>query len=155
MSSLPESAFYPLHTPAAQVIRDGAEALAVARHVAAVLGEQDAERDRSRQVPVELLDLYSNSGLWGISVPREYGGAQVSYAVLAEVIAIISAADPSLGQIPQNHYCLLEDIRLQGTPGAAGALFRPGPARPALCQCAVGNRRQERAGHPGHGTAQW
>ena len=31
------------------------------------------------------------------------------------MIAIISAADASLGQIPQNHYCLLEDIRLQGT----------------------------------------
>ncbi|MEN5089762.1 SfnB family sulfur acquisition oxidoreductase [Pseudomonas protegens] len=116
MSSLPESAFYPLHTPAAHVIRDGAEALVVARRVAAVLLERDAERDRTREVPSQLVDLYSNSGLWGISVPREYGGAQVSYAVLAEVIAIISAADPSLGQIPQNHYCLLEDIRLQGTP---------------------------------------
>ncbi|SEB68484.1 sulfur acquisition oxidoreductase, SfnB family [Pseudomonas saponiphila] len=123
MSSLPESAFYPLHTPAAHVIRDGAEALAVARQVAAVLLEQDAERDRSRQVPAELLDLYSNSGLWGISVPREYGGAQVSYAVLAQVIAIISAADPSLGQIPQNHYCLLEDIRLQGTPEQQAHFF--------------------------------
>ncbi|WP_409285329.1 acyl-CoA dehydrogenase family protein, partial [Pseudomonas protegens] len=116
MSSLPESAFYPLHTPAAQVIRDGAEALAMARHVAAVLREQDAERDRSRQVPVELLDLYSNSGLWGISVPREYGGAQVSYAVLAEAIALISGADPSLGQLPHNHYFLLADIRLHAPP---------------------------------------
>jgi hypothetical protein len=32
------------------------------------------------------------------------------------VIVIVSAADPSRGQIPQNHYCLLEDIRLQGPP---------------------------------------
>ena len=115
MPSLPESAVYPIHSPAAHVIRDEAEALAVAERVAAVLLEQDAERDRSRQVPAEVVDLYSNSGLWGISVPREFGGAQVSYAVLARVIAIISAADPSLGQIPQNHYCLLEDIRLQGS----------------------------------------
>ncbi len=115
MPSLPESAVYPIHSPAAHVIRDEAEAISVAERVAAVLLEQDAERDRSRQVPVEVVDLYSNSGLWGISVPREFGGAQVSYAVLARVIAIISAADPSLGQIPQNHYCLLEDIRLQGS----------------------------------------
>ncbi len=116
MSVLPVSADYPIHTPHAALIRDAAEAIAVAHRVAAVLLEQDAERDRTRQVPAEVVDLYSNSGLWGISVPRAFGGAQVSYAVLAQVIAIISAADPSLGQIPQNHYCLLEDIRLQGTP---------------------------------------
>ena len=125
MPALPESAVYPLHTPAAHVIRDGAEALAVARQVAAILLEQDAERDRTREVPAQVVDLYSNSGLWGISVPREFGGAQVSYAVLAEVIAIISAADPSLGQIPQNHYCLLEDIRLQGTPEQQAHFFAP------------------------------
>ncbi|PMY38916.1 MULTISPECIES: SfnB family sulfur acquisition oxidoreductase [Pseudomonas] len=115
MPVLPESAEYSIHSPNAHVIGDAAEALAVAERVAAVLLEQDAERDRTRQVPAEVVDLYSNSGLWGISVPREFGGAQVSYAVLAQVIAIISAADPSLGQIPQNHYCLLEDIRLQGS----------------------------------------
>lgn len=101
MSVLPVSADYPIHTPHADLIRDEAEAIAVAHRVAAVLLEQDAERDRTRQVPAKVVDLYSNSGLWGISVPREFGGAQVSYAVLAQVIAIISAADPSLGQIPQ------------------------------------------------------
>ena len=106
MPALPESAVYPLHTPAAHVIRDGAEALAVARQVAAILLEQDAERDRTREVPAQVVDLYSNSGLWGISVPREFGGAQVSYAVLAEVIAIISAADPSLGPVSYTHLTL-------------------------------------------------
>jgi len=123
MSSLPESAVYPIHSPAAHLIRDDAEALAVAERVAAVLLEQAAERDHRRQVPAGIVDLYSNSGLWGISVPREFGGAQVSCAVLAQVIAIISAADPSLGQIPQNHYCLLEDIRLQGTPEQQAHFF--------------------------------
>ena len=48
-------------------------------------------------------------------MPREYGGAEVSNVTLAEVIAIVSQADPSLGQIPQNHYCLIEDIRLEGS----------------------------------------
>lgn len=38
-------------------------------------------------------------------MPRRFGGAEVSAATLAQVIAILSAADPSLGQIPQNHYC--------------------------------------------------
>ncbi|WP_323166413.1 acyl-CoA dehydrogenase family protein, partial [Pseudomonas bubulae] len=47
------------------------------------------------------------------SIPREYGGPQVSFATLAEVFAIISAADPALGQIPQNHFGILH--LLQGT----------------------------------------
>lgn len=118
-----ESAVYPINPPAAHRIADDAEALRVAVQVAAVLQEHAAERDRNREVPAEVVDLFSNSGLWGITVPKEYGGAQVSLAVLAQVIAIISAADPSLGQIPQNHYCLLEDIRLQGTPAQQAHFF--------------------------------
>ncbi|MGY4533117.1 SfnB family sulfur acquisition oxidoreductase [Pseudomonas sp. TE3786] len=109
------SASYPINPPTAHVIGDDAEAIGVAHAVAALLQEGAAERDLQRAVPAEVVDAFSNSGLWGISVPREYGGAEVSYATLAQVIAIVSAADPSLGQIPQNHYCLLEDIRLQGS----------------------------------------
>src|SRR5207253_8842395 len=60
MSALPESADYPIHPPAADLIRDDAQAQLVAERVAAVLLEQDAERDRSRQVPVDIVDLYSN-----------------------------------------------------------------------------------------------
>ena len=109
------SADYDIRHPHAHVIADDAEALSVAHRVATLLREGAAERDRNREVPADIVDAYSNSGLWGITVPREHGGAEVSFATLAQVIAIVSAADPSLGQIPQNHYCLLEDIRLQGT----------------------------------------
>ncbi|WP_044875266.1 SfnB family sulfur acquisition oxidoreductase [Pseudomonas sp. LFM046] len=115
MSTPAVSAHYDIRQPDAQIIRDDAEAIAVAHRVAALLREGAAERDRHREVPADVVDAFSNSGLWGITVPREYGGAEVSFATLAQVIAIVSAADPSLGQIPQNHYCLLEDIRLQGT----------------------------------------
>jgi len=48
-------------------------------------------------------------------VPRQYGGAAVSTGTLAEVIAILAAADGSIGQIPQNHFFMLEGLRLQGT----------------------------------------
>lgn len=109
------AAHYPINPPKAHVIRDDAEAIAVAHEIAAFLKPGAAERDANRSVPVEVVDHFSNSGLWGIGVPRAHGGAEVSYATLAEVIAIVSAADPSLGQIPQNHYCLLEDLRLQGS----------------------------------------
>ena len=65
--------------------------------------------------PTRRSTAISQSGLWAITVPREYGGAGVSAATLAEVTAIISAADGSIGQIPQNHFFVVEAIRLTAT----------------------------------------
>ena len=57
----------------------------------------------------------SQSGLWGISVPRAYGGAEVGYRTLAEVLKTIAAVDPSLAQLPQNHLAVLDHLRLDGS----------------------------------------
>lgn len=97
------------------IITSDAEALAVAREVAIKLKQNAALRDRERQLPHDEIELFSSTGLWAITVPKAYGGAEVSNVTLAEVIAIVSEADPSIGQIPQNHFCLIEDIRLEGT----------------------------------------
>ena len=115
MSESQSPVSYTRHSPDAHVISSDEEAIAIAHEIALLLQPGAAERDRSGTVAPEIVDTFSNSGLWGITVPRQWGGAEVSAATLAQVIAIISAADPSLGQIPQNHYCLLEDIRLQGS----------------------------------------
>jgi len=101
----------PLPAQPAHVIRDDAEAIAVAHELAARLIVGASERDRLRRWPVEEIDAYSQSGLWAINVPKAFGGAEVSYATLAEVIAIISAADPSLGQITQNHLGFVAAVR--------------------------------------------
>ncbi|BEP57214.1 hypothetical protein GmRootV118_44580 [Variovorax sp. V118] len=101
----------PLSDTPAHVIRDDAEAIAVAHALAARLIVGASERDRLRRWPVEEIDAYSQSGLWAINVPKAFGGADVSYATLAEVIAIISAADPSLGQITQNHLGFVAAVR--------------------------------------------
>jgi SfnB family sulfur acquisition oxidoreductase len=96
----------------AALIRDDAEAIATAHTLAAEFAGSAAERDRDRRLPRAEIDRFSGSGLWAITVPRAYGGAGVSAATLAEVTAIISAADGSIGQIPQNHYFVVEAIRL-------------------------------------------
>ncbi len=100
---------------AVQVIRDDAEAIAVARTLADEFRRDAAARDRERRLPRDEIERYSASGLWAITVPREYGGAAVSAGTLAEVTALISAADGSLGQIPQNHFFVVEAIRLTAT----------------------------------------
>jgi SfnB family sulfur acquisition oxidoreductase len=99
----------------AHVIRDDAEAVAVATELAPVFREEAAVRDHERRLPHAELDRYSQSGLWGIIVPRAYGGAEVSWATVARVFAIISAADASIGQIPQNHFAEIESLRQIGT----------------------------------------
>lgn len=98
-----------------RVIADDGEAIAVARELAARLAEGAAERDRERRLPREEIEWFSQSGLWGITVPKAYGGAGVSFVTLTEVVKLISAADSSIGQLPQNHFGLVDVITLTGT----------------------------------------
>jgi SfnB family sulfur acquisition oxidoreductase len=101
-------------TSPAAVIGDDAQALEIATALAAQFQRDSILRDRERRLPLAELDLFSQSGLWGISVPKAYGGAGVSNVTLAKVIALIAAADASLGQIPQNHFYALEVLRVNG-----------------------------------------
>jgi SfnB family sulfur acquisition oxidoreductase len=133
MPSLPESISQgptapsrPLDPDPTRVwrIRSDDEALAAAHRLAALFAPGASARDRDRRLPWEELDLWSESGLGGITVPREHGGADVSYATLAEVFVILSAADGSLGQIPQNHYYALEVLRVGGTEAQKSFFYR-------------------------------
>jgi SfnB family sulfur acquisition oxidoreductase len=105
------------------VIKSDAEAIAVAERLAATFAAGAAERDRDRRLPHAELDQFSQSGLWGITVPKAYGGAEVSHATLARVTAIIAAADSSLSQIPQNHFEILEVVRGAGSEAQRKALY--------------------------------
>lgn len=104
-------------------IKDDAQALQIAHALAETFKEQSAVRDRERRLPHLELEQFSRSGLWGISVPKAFGGAGVSSVTLAEVIRIISAADGSLGQIPQNHFYALEVLRVNGSPEQQKRLY--------------------------------
>ncbi len=104
-------------------IATDAEAIAVAHALAADFAEGAAERDRTRRLPIAEIERYSQSGLWGILVPKAYGGPGVSAGTLAEVTAIISAADASIGQIPQNHHYMVEAIRLGASEAQKRWLF--------------------------------
>jgi SfnB family sulfur acquisition oxidoreductase len=104
------------HAPGTpDLIASDDEALKAAHRLAAQFAPEAALRDRERRLPWAELDAFVASGLWGITVPREYGGAGVRNGTLAEVTAIIAAADGSLGQIPQNHFYALEVLRVGGS----------------------------------------
>jgi SfnB family sulfur acquisition oxidoreductase len=113
-----------LPDPAAVVrIDNDRQALAAAAELAGQFRQGAAERDRSRTLPWDELDLYSASGLGGITVPRSHGGAQVSHVTLAEVFRILSAADPALGQIPQNQFGVLGVVHQLGTPQQKARIY--------------------------------
>lgn len=99
----------------AHVIRSDEEAIQVAKTLAVEFAKEASQRDYQRQLPLREVQQYSASGLWGITIPKQFGGAGVSYKTLAEVVKIISSADSSLGQIAQNHWAFLEHIRLDAS----------------------------------------
>ena len=105
----------PQRSRKAHIIKSDAEAISITRQLAAQFAKDAAERDRLRKLPFEELEQLSDAGIFSITVPKEFGGAGVSTGTLAEVIAILSAADGSIGQIPQNHFFIVEGIRQLGS----------------------------------------
>ena len=113
----------PLLLPA-QILRNDAQAIKAAHELAHVARLQAAKRDQLRKLPWSEIEQFTRSGLGSISIPREYGGPQVSFVTLAEVFAIISAADPALGQIPQNQFGILNLILGSATEAQKRQLFK-------------------------------
>ena len=108
---------------AAYILRTDNEALQAARDLADAAREHAAKRDQQRKLPWSLIEQFTRSGLGSISIPREFGGPQVSFVTLAEVFAIISAADPALGQIPQNQVGILNLISSTASQSQKEQLF--------------------------------
>ncbi|MFJ2113041.1 SfnB family sulfur acquisition oxidoreductase [Streptomyces sp. NPDC087850] len=105
----------PLSSPA-HVITSDAEAIETAAALGASFAHGSVARDAGRILPHAELDELSGSGLLGITVPRAYGGAEVSARTLGEVVRLLSAGDSSIGQIPQNHFFFVEVLKENGTP---------------------------------------
>ncbi|GLZ85612.1 SfnB family sulfur acquisition oxidoreductase [Metapseudomonas resinovorans] len=112
----------PSLLPAA-LIENDAQALQAAHEVAKLAREHAAQRDRDRQLPWRELEHFTRLGLGGIRIPRQYGGAEVSHVTLAEVFRIICAADPALGQIPQNQFGLLNVVENVGSEAQKRKVF--------------------------------
>lgn len=133
-----------------QRIRTDAEAIEAARAVAAIFAAGAAERDRDRRLPWDAVEAFTASGLGGITVPREHGGADVSHATLAAIFAVLAAADGSAAQIHQNQFGVLALVRAAASPAQQARIFsdvlagyrigNAGPARNGKAITAVETR---------------
>lgn len=113
----PEVALPPSPYPRqpARVIANHGEAIAVARELAAEFAQEAALRDREGYLPIDEIERFSQSGLWAITVPKAYGGPELPFVTVTEALKIVSAADPSLGQMPHNHFAFIEHLKSDAT----------------------------------------
>ncbi|WP_460420950.1 SfnB family sulfur acquisition oxidoreductase [Pseudomonas sp. ZL2] len=129
MSNLAETTIHsdldsaPLLLPA-KVLSNDEQALQAAHELAEAARGQAARRDQQRKLPWAEIEQFTRSGLGSISIPRAFGGAQVSFVTIAEVFRIISAADPALGQIPQNQFGILQLLKGTATERQKELLFK-------------------------------
>jgi SfnB family sulfur acquisition oxidoreductase len=99
----------PAATPVPRLATPAA-ALEAARAYAAEIAPGAVERDAERRVPIAELEALGRTGLLALTVPVERGGAGAGAATVVEAMRIISAADPAIGQIPQNHFMLVDAL---------------------------------------------
>ncbi|MFW2161033.1 SfnB family sulfur acquisition oxidoreductase [Acinetobacter beijerinckii] len=98
-----------------QLISNDQQAINAAYQVADFALEERNKRDQNLILPTEQINQFSQKGLGGIRIPKQYGGAFVSNKTLAHVFRILSKADANVGQIPQNQFGLLNFINITGS----------------------------------------
>ncbi len=104
---MPDPSTLPTERPPAARIGSDTEAIAVAATFADRFRVGAIARDQNRTLPHAEIAALKQAGLFAVTVPRRWGGLAASAATMAEIFRLLSAADPSIGQIPQNHFCFL------------------------------------------------
>ncbi|MBK4216757.1 SfnB family sulfur acquisition oxidoreductase [Paracoccus caeni] len=91
------------------------QAIAAALRLAEDWAPKAARRDAERILPHQEIADFTATGLGAITVPKAYGGPELPILTLVEVFEILCAADSSVGQIPQNHFGVLQLLNEAGT----------------------------------------
>jgi SfnB family sulfur acquisition oxidoreductase len=120
-----------------------AEAVTTAHQLAEFLipGAIQRDRDGAGAVPHEAVAALDASGLLGITVPASDGGPGLGPRTLAEVTRIVAAADPSIAQVPQAHFLMIDVLAVH-----AGAEARKRIYGDVLAGRRLGNALAERGG---------
>ena len=104
-------------------VLSASEAIRVADELRLELAEGAARRDAERVLPGPEVERLSASGLLGITLPKRYGGPDLSAVTVTEVFRLLAAGDPNVAQIPHSHFVYVNALRHQGTPEQKGFLF--------------------------------
>src|SRR5215207_8026687 len=101
-----DSLLFPYPAPLDE--RDPGEARVVRRLIRELRAMQgdlidSARFDEEERLPEDVIRAFAEIGLFGISIPKEYGGLGLSATGYARVFAAVSAADPSCGVLVGVH----------------------------------------------------
>jgi SfnB family sulfur acquisition oxidoreductase len=122
-------------------LSSGPAAISAAQAYAESIAGRVIERDRAGTVPYPELAAFDASGLLGLTVPGEHGGADLPPTVLAEVVRRIAAVDPAIAQVPQAHFLFVDVLAVWGSPAQQRRLFAD-----VLAGGRLGNGLAERGG---------
>ncbi|MCF8587734.1 SfnB family sulfur acquisition oxidoreductase [Gordonia liuliyuniae] len=122
-------------------ITDHESAVVAARAFAPAVAAGASARDAGRRLPFDEVAALSATGLLAVTVPTDFGGPGLGARTLAEVVAIVAAADPSLAQIPQSHFVFLDSARRVGSDVLQRHLFTR-----VLDGARIANAQTERGG---------
>ncbi|MGV9674615.1 SfnB family sulfur acquisition oxidoreductase [Nocardia sp. NPDC003482] len=126
---------------AADRITSAEQAREVAARLASEFSADAAERDRVRRLPFREVERLAASGLLAVTVPAEFGGADLAPGAVAEVVRVLATADPNIAQIPHSHFVYLNLLRLAGSRGQRQRYFPR-----VLDGARIANAQSERGG---------
>lgn len=114
------------------------------------IAEGASERDRTRTLPFEAVDLIRKARLGALRIPISNGGGGASIRELFQVVIALAEADPNVAHILRNHFAFADRFAQPGKGDghvrwrdlvAGGAIF--GLASAELSQARVGTASLE------------
>lgn len=104
-------------------VLDAEAAIGIASEFAVGFAAGAVERDANRLLPHEEIRELADSRILAITVPSEYGGADLPATTVAEVFRLIASADPNIAQIPHSHFVYVNQLRLRANHEQKARLF--------------------------------
>ena len=79
--------------------------------------------EHADEYPHEMVEQMREFGLFGATIPTEYGGLGLSSSVYAEIVALISETWMSLTGVLNSHLMMAELVRRYGTDEQRAAIL--------------------------------
>lgn len=97
--------------------------LDIAQSLADQFALSAAERDKQGGNPKQQRDLIRDSGLLGLSIPKQYGGLGADWQTIFQTIQAIARVDSSLAHVYGFHHLLIATVQLFSQPEQYGLWF--------------------------------
>ncbi|HEX7202462.1 MAG TPA: acyl-CoA dehydrogenase family protein, partial [Arthrobacter sp.] len=116
LGSFDLSLVHPWPTPDPESVERGEEFMARLLEYAGTMDGRVIERDA--QIPDEYIRGLADLGVFGMKIPREYGGLGLSLVYYGRALALLGSVHPSLGALLSAHQSIgvPEPVKVFGSP---------------------------------------